>query len=324
MRIVVLDGWTLNPGDLNWEGLERLGTLTVHDRVPADQVVARARGAEAVFTNKTPLRRETLEQLPGLRYVGVLATGFDVVDLSAASERGVTVTNIPTYGTRSVAQMVFAHLLNLTQHVAEHAEGVRAGRWSHSEDFCYWDQPLVELSGLTLGIVGFGRIGHTVAMLGRGFGMRVLAHDLVARAEEHPEVDFMDLESLLRQADVVSLHLPLTPQTRGIINAGSLGLMKPTAYLINTSRGPLVRSADLAAALNAGRLAGAGLDVLEQEPPPADSPLLTARNCYVTPHIAWATRAARSRLMDIAVRNLQAFLAGRPENVVNAPAAVSR
>lgn len=317
MQIVVLDGYTLNPGDLDWVKLEALGPTVIHDRTPADQIVARAANAEIILTNKTILSRETLDRLPRLRYIGVLATGYNVVDLDAARQRGVPVTNVPTYGTSSVAQMVFAHLLNLTQHVADHSRGVADGRWSQSDDFCYWDTPLVELAGLTMGLVGFGRIGRAVAQIAQAFGMNVLVYDVTAPPEPPEGVRFVSLEDVVRQSDVVSLHCPLTPATQKLINAERLALMKPSAILINTSRGPLVDEPALADALNAGRLAGACLDVLSVEPPPADNPLLTAKNCHITPHIAWATQAARQRLLDTAVANVQAFIDGKPRNVVS-------
>lgn len=316
MNIVILDGHTLNPGDLSWDDLAALGELTVYDRTPAGQVAERAAGAPVVLTNKTVLSRAVLEQLPALKYIGVLATGYNVVDVAAAAGRGMVVTNVPDYGTPSVAQMVFAHMLNFTQHVADHAHGVSAGRWSASVDFCYWDFPLVELSGLTLGVVGLGRIGRAVAALGQAFGMAVLAYDVAPSPQAAPGVTLVSLDELFSRSDVVSLHCPLTEQTRHLVNAQRLSLMKPTAFLINTSRGPLVDSSALAAALTAGRLAGAGLDVLEVEPPAADNPLLSAPNCAITPHIAWATRSARARLLSTVVENVKAFLAGRPVNVV--------
>ncbi|HNQ87600.1 MAG TPA: D-2-hydroxyacid dehydrogenase [Verrucomicrobiota bacterium] len=317
MRIVVLDGHTLNPGDVSWDGLQALGDCVVYDRTPPAQVVARAREAEIVFTNKTVLDAVTLRALPMLRYIGVLATGYNVVDVRAARERNVLVTNIPTYGTRSVAQHVFALLLELTQHVGHHADTVRDGRWSTSPDFCYWDHPLIELEGLTMGIVGFGRIGQAVATLALAFGMKVLAYDLQPPPVLPPGVRLADLDAVFAQSDVISLHCPLTAENQGLLNARRLGTMKRSAFLINTSRGPLINEADLAAALNAGRIAGAGLDVLAVEPPRADNRLLTAKNCLITPHIAWATHSARLRLMQIAVENLRAFLAGQPVNVVN-------
>jgi glycerate dehydrogenase len=315
-RIVVLDGYTLNPGDLSWEGLLALGDCRVYDRTPTDCIVQRARDAEIVLTNKTVLDRDVLAQLPRLRYIGVLATGYNVVDVAAARQRGIPVTNVPTYGTRSVAQMTFALLLELAQHVGHHAQTVREGRWSSSEDFCYWDYPLIELDGLTMGLIGLGRIGRATADLAKAFGMRVLGYDPLVPPVE--EIESTDLESLLRTSDVISLHCPLTDDNRGLIDARRLAMMKPTALLLNTSRGPLIDEAALADALNGGRLAGAGLDVLAIEPPTVDNPLLQANNCLITPHIAWATRAARSRMMETVLANIRAFLAGKAENVVNA------
>jgi glycerate dehydrogenase len=320
VRIEVLDGYTLNPGDLSWSGLEALGPCRIHDRTPPEQVVERAAGASVVLTNKTVLDAATLARLPGLRYVGVLATGHNVVDVDAAAARGVVVTNVPTYGTASVAQMVFAHVLNLTQHVAGHAQTVREGRWTGSRDFCYWDMPLVELEGLTMGLVGLGRIGRATAALARAFGMTVIAHDRFV--QDVPEgIAMVELDVLFERSDVLSLHCPLTPETRELVNAGRLKRMKPTAFLVNTSRGPLVNERDLAEALRAGQLAGAGLDVLSTEPPGADNPLLHAPHCFITPHIAWATRAARARLLATAVANVRAFLDGSPVNVVTPAAA---
>jgi glycerate dehydrogenase len=317
VRIVVLDGHTLNPGDLDWDALRMLGSCEIHDRTPPDQVVSRAQGAQIVLTNKTVVSRESIERLRQLKYIGVLATGYNVVDVGAAKERGICVTNVPAYGTPSVAQMVFAHLLNLTQHVAEHAQSVRAGDWSRCADFCYWNFPLVELAGLTMGIVGFGRIGRETAMVAHVFGMRVIYHDVSLAPVLPSEAQPVDLDTLFRESDVVSLHCPLTRDNRGFVNPQRLEMMKPSAFFINTSRGPLVDEPALAEALNAGRIAGAGLDVLCEEPPRADNPLLSARNCYITPHIAWATRSARQRLMEIAISNVRAFLAGKPQNVVS-------
>jgi len=317
MNIVILDGFTANPGDVSWAEIESLGRCTVHDRTAPADVVARARDADVVLTNKTPLSRETIESLPSLRYVGVLATGYNVVDIDAARDRGIPVCNVPEYSTPGVAQAVFALLLELTNHVGHHAEGVRAGRWSACADFCYWDTPLVELAGRALGVVGYGRIGRTVAAIGRAFGMEVIAARRSAAGAGDADVRMADLETVLRESDVVTLHCPLTPETRGLIDARRLATMKPTAFLINTARGPLVVEADLAAALDAGRLAGAGLDVLSVEPPPADNPLLGARNCIVTPHQAWATPDARRRLIAVTAENLRAFATGRPRNVVN-------
>ena len=319
MKIVVLDGHTLNPGDLSWAPLAALGECEVHERSSPDDVLARAAAAGIALTNKVVLSREALAGLPALRYVGVTATGYNIVDVAAARERDVVVTNVPTYGTRSVAQMVFAHLLNLTQRVGHHAETVREGRWSRSPDFCYWDHPLIELEGLTMGVVGLGRIGRAVAELARAFSMDVCAYDVSpdASASAPAGVAFVELDELFARSDVVSLHCPLTDRTDGMVNRRRLALMKPTAFLINTARGPLVDPHALAAALEAGQIAGAGLDVLAVEPPSADDPLPRAKNCFVTPHIAWATRSARRRLKDTAVENVAAFLAGRPQNVVN-------
>jgi glycerate dehydrogenase len=316
MNIVVLDGFTLNPGDLTWEELASLGPCAVYDRTPPAQVVRRAADAEIVLTNKTELGADHLERLPRLKYIGVLATGTNVVDLRAARARGIPVTNVPTYGTKAVAQMTFALILELAHHVGHHSRTVREGRWTKSVDWCYWDYPLIELDGLTLGIVGFGRIGRAVGELGAAFGLQVLACDPAAAAAP-TAVRLVELEAIFRESDVVSLHCPLTPQTARLVNAQRLSLMKPTAFVINTSRGPLVDEPALAAALNAGRIAGAAVDVLSREPPPPDNPLLAAKNCLITPHLAWATRAARARLMKIALENVRAFLQGKPQHVVN-------
>ena len=317
MKIVTLDGHTLNPGDLSWDELRALGECEIHDRSAAADVPARAAGAEVLLTNKTVLSRELILSLPQLRYIGVLATGYNIVDAEAARERGIPVCNVPGYGTRSVAQMTMALLLELAVRAGHHAQTVRDGRWSQSPDYCYWDFPLVELDGLTMGIVGFGRIGRAVAELAHAFGMKVLAQSRTVPADAPGFVRFVPLETLLRESDVVSLHCPLTPQTQKLINPATLALLKPTAFLLNTSRGPLIDEPALAEALNAGRLAGAGLDVVSTEPPPPGNPLFTARNCIVTPHIAWASRSARARLLQMAVANLRSFLAGAPRNVVN-------
>jgi glycerate dehydrogenase len=320
MRIVVLDGYALNPGDLSWDDLRTLGDCVIYDRTPTTQVVERASDAEIVFTNKAVLDAPTLQALPMLRYIGVLATGYNIVDVRTARQRGVVVTNIPAYGTRSVAQHVFALLLELTQHVGHHANTVRDGRWSANPDWCYWDHPLIELEGLSFGIVGLGRIGQAVASLATAFGMNVMAYDHLGRQFPSAQalgIRMVDLDTLFSQSDVLSLHCPLTSENKGLVNAQRLATMKASAFLINTSRGALVHEADLAAALNAGRIAGAGLDVLSVEPPTADNPLLTAQNCLITPHMAWATHSARARLMKIAVDNLRAFQAGESVNVVN-------
>jgi glycerate dehydrogenase len=317
MNIVVLDGYTLNPGDLTWDGLKQLGSCMVHERTPAPEIVDRAHDAGIVLTNKTVLNRDAILALPKLKYIGVLATGFNVVDIAAAKERGIPVTNVPDYGTPSVAQHTFALLLEITQHAGHHAGTVRGGEWTRSPDFCYWDFPLIELHGLTFGIIGFGKIGRAVAKLADAFGMKVLVHNRSRPKELPGNFEFVPLDDLLARSDVVSLHCPLTADNKQFINAERLARMKPTAFLLNTSRGPLLDEQAVADALNKERIAGAGLDVLSVEPPKADNPLLSAKNCIVTPHIAWATRAARARLMDVAVANIRDFLAGKPRNVVN-------
>jgi glycerate dehydrogenase len=317
MKIVVLDGYCLNPGDLSWDALRAFGEVQVHDRTPAAEAEARSQGAAIVLTNKTPLPADVLGRLPDLRYIGVLATGYNIVDVAAARAQGITVCNIPTYGTASVAQFVFALLLELCHRVGAHADAVRAGEWTANPDWCFWKSPLVELAGKTMGIVGFGRIGRATGRIADALGMRVIANDaLQTNAPTWEGFRWASVDELLRESDVVSLHVPLFPETKHMINTGALGLMKRSAFLINTSRGPLVADQDLADALNAGVIAGAGLDVLSVEPPAATNPLLSARNCVVTPHIAWATREARSRLMDIAVANISDFLSGHPRNII--------
>jgi glycerate dehydrogenase len=323
MKIVVLDGYTLNPGDLSWHSLEELGDATIYERTPEERIIERASGAEIVLTNKTPLKAETLAKLPDLRYIGVLATGYDVVDIQAASRKQIVVTNVPEYGTKSVAQMVFALLLELCNKVQLHSDAVKRGEWARNPDWCFWKAPLIELAGKTMGIIGYGRIGEQVARIALAMGMNVVANRRSAN-KHHPFVDlkgqsfqWVDLQELLRISDVISLHCPLTQETKGLINKESLRLMKPTSFLINTARGGLVVDADLADALNHGVIAGAALDVLSKEPPGNDNPLLTAKNCLITPHIAWASKEARQRLLEIAVNNIQAFLEGKPVNVVN-------
>jgi len=316
MQIVILDAHTANPGDLSWAAVEAVGPTTVHPRTHVAEIVPRSLAAEAVLTNKTPLSAETIAALPRLRYIGVLATGVNVVDTAAARERGITVCNVPEYGTASVAQATFALLLELTNQVGLHAASVRAGRWSACHDFCYRESELVELTGLTLGLVGYGRIARAVAAIGRAFGMRVVAHRRQGLGPAHDGTPCLGLDELFVTSDVVSLHCPLAPETTGLVDARRLSLMKPSSYLLNTSRGGLVVGPDLAAALTAGRIAGAGLDVLAAEPPPADDPLLSAPNCVITPHVAWATRNARARLIATAADNLRAFAAGQARNVV--------
>jgi glycerate dehydrogenase len=317
MKIVVLDGYALNPGDLSWRSLEQVAELEVHDRTPEDLVVARAAGADAVMTNKTPLSAATLGQLPQLRYIGVLATGYNIVDTAAAKERGIVVTNIPTYGTASVAQFAIALLLELCHHVGLHGEAVRNGEWSRNPDWSFWKTPLIELSGRTMGIVGYGRIGRQTGAIASALGMRVVAHDSnEVNPPNQPDFEWMTLDRIVAESDVLSLHCPLFAENKGMINRDRLSRMKSTAFLLNTSRGPLVVDQDLADALNAGQIAGAGLDVLSVEPPAESNPLLSAKNCIVTPHIAWATREARARLLNIAVENVRAFKAGRVVNAV--------
>ena len=318
-KIVVLDGYAANPGDISWEPWNALGEVIVYDRTSPDQVVVRAQGAEVVLTNKVILSAEVLAQLPALRYVGVLATGYNVVDLDAARNQDVIVTNIPAYSTASVAQMVFAHLLNITHHVADHAQSVADGGWQNSVDFCYWNSPLIELDGLTLGIVGVGNTGLATARIAQAMGLKVMAYSSKsAEALQALGIDkAADYKQLFAEADVVSLHCPLTSETHHLVNAERLSWMKPSAILINTGRGPLVDEQALADALNQDRIYAAGVDVLTQEPPRQGSPLIGARHCYITPHIAWATSAARRRLMQVALENVAAYLTGTPQNVVN-------
>ena len=317
MKIVVLDGYAANPGDLPWLPLEDLGELTVYERTAPEEVAERARGAEIVLTNKVVLDRRQIDALPCLRYVGVLATGYNVVDLQAATERGIVVTNIPAYSTQSVAQMTFAHILNITNRVEHYAMMNADGAWCRSRDFCYWDTPLRELAGMTLGIVGLGNIGKAVAKIAVDFGMEVFAMTSKGPADLPAGVKKTTLDGLLAVSDIISLHCPLTPQTKAIICASNIAKMKRGAIVINTGRGPLVDEQAVADALHSGQLAAYGADVLLSEPPATDNPLLHAPNAFITPHIAWATFEARRRLMDIAVANVAAFMQGRPTNVVN-------
>lgn len=316
MNIVVLDGYCLNPGDLSWDGMKELGNLTVYDRTSVSEFHERAVGAEVLITNKTLITADDMNALPDLKYIGVLATGYNVVDVEAAKEKGIIVTNIPAYSTNSVAQMVFAHLLNITQRVGHYAFKNSQGAWSENADFCYWDTDLVELCDKWMGIVGFGNIGQATARIALSFGMKVGVYTS-KRQDELPEgVKKMELDELFEMADVISLHCPLTPETKEMVNAERLKQMKPTSVLINTGRGPLVNEQDLADALNKGMIAAAGLDVLSVEPASPDNPLLKARNCFITPHIAWATKEARIRLMQIAVANLKGFKEGKIINNV--------
>lgn len=318
MKIVVLDGYTENPGDLSWAGLEALGELEVYDRTPPGLVRERIGEAEVVYTNKVPLPREVIEDCPALRFIGVLATGYNVVDVGAARERGIPVCNVPTYGTAAVGQYAIAMLLEICHHAAHHSEAVHAGRWQEGPDWCFWDYPLIELDGKTMGIIGFGRIGRATGKIARAMGMRVLAYDGRPCEEGRAIGEYVPLDALLAESDVIALHCPLFPETRGIINRESIAKMKDGVILLNNSRGPLIVEEDLAAALDSGKVYAAGLDVVSDEPIRADNPLLAAKNCLITPHISWAPRESRQRLMDVAVENLRAFLAGSPVNVVNA------
>lgn len=316
MKIVVLDGYGLNPGDLSWKELEALGETIIYDRTYPDDLMARAHGADALITNKTELTAEHISQLPDLKYIGVLATGYNVVDINAAKKRGVVVTNIPAYSTRSVAQMVFAHLLNITQRIGYYACENRNGRWTNKPDFCYWDTPLIELDGKKMGIVGFGNIGQATASIAMALGMNVSVYTSKPQFVLPQGIRKTGLDELFSESDVVSLHCPLTLETENMVNASRLKTMKPTAILINTGRGPLVNEQDLANALNNDVIAAAGLDVLSTEPPSKNNPLLSAKNCFITPHIAWATYEARVRLMNMAVNNLKNFIEGKPINNV--------
>ena len=312
MKICILDGYSLNPGDLDWSPVERLGDVTLFDRTPADKIVERAADADIVLTNKVPFSADTLRQLPRLRFICVLATGYNIIDTEAAARQGVVVANIPAYSTMSVAQMAFAHILNITNHVASYAREVADGKWTNCPDFCFWDSALTELAGKTMGIVGLGNTGMATARIAVAMGRKVVA--LTSKsADTLPEgITPAPLDDVLASADVVSLHCPLTPSTRHLINAASIAKMKPSAILINTGRGPLVDEQAVADALNGGRLAAFGADVLSQEPPRGDNPLLSARNCFLTPHIAWATLEARTRLMSTATENVRQFIAGEP------------
>lgn len=317
MKIVVLDGYAANPNDLSWDDLKALGECVIYDRTTPEEVLERAAGAEVILTNKVVISAELMNALPELKYIGVLATGYNIIDTVAAKERGIMVTNIPAYSTASVAQMVFAHILNITQQVQHHSEEVHKGRWTNSKDFCFWDSPLIELREKKIGLVGLGHTGYTTARIAIGFGMQVFAFSSKSPFQLPPEIKKMELDELFSECDIISLHCPLTDQTRELVNARRLSLMKPTAILINTGRGPLINEQDLADALNNEKIYAAGVDVLSTEPPCADNPLLTAKNCYITPHIAWATKAARERLMSIMLNNLKGYINGTPENIVN-------
>lgn len=318
MKIVILDGYTLNPGDLSWQGLEELGSVSVYDRTPEDKIVERIGDADIVYTNKTPITKGTLEACPNIKFIGVLATGYNVIDVATAKTKGIPVANIPTYGTDAVSQFTIALLLELCHHAGAHSDSVKRGEWSTNPDWCYWNHPLIELAGKTMGIIGFGRIGQGTARIAQALGMNILAYDSYKNpAFETETCKYVDLDELLANSDVISLHCPLFAETEGIINKDTIAKMKDGVMIINTSRGPLIVEADLRDALNSGKVGGAAVDVVSSEPIKDDNPLLEAKNIIITPHIAWAPKESRQRLMDIAVSNLKAFVNGSPRNVVN-------
>ena len=316
-KIVILDGYTENPGDLSWDAMAALGDLTVYDRTPADKIVERIGDADIVYTNKTPISRETLDACANVRFIGLLATGYNVVDVQAAKEKGIVVTNIPTYGTDAVGQFAIAMLLEICHHIGHHNDAVHAGRWTNNDDWCFWDYPLIELAGKTMGIVGFGRIGQATGRIAKALGMKVVAFDSYPNETGKAIAEYVDLDTLLASADVIALHCPLFPDTEGIVNKETIAKMKDGVIILNNSRGPLIVEKDLAEALWSGKVYAAGLDVVSTEPIRADNPLLKAKNCIITPHISWAPKESRQRLMDIAVDNLAQFLEGNPVNVVN-------
>lgn len=317
MKIVILDGYTENPGDLSWEELGTLGDLTVYDRTPEAEIVSRIGDAEVVITNKTPITRATMDACPSIRYIALLATGYNVVDVNAAKEKGIPVSNVPTYGTASVGQFAIAMLLEICHHVAHHSQTVHDGKWNACADWCYWDYPLIELDGKTMGIIGFGRIGQTTGKIAKAMGMNVLAYDSYPSESGKQIAQYVDLDTLLASSDVIALHCPLFPETQGIINKQTIAKMKDGVILLNNSRGPLIVEQDVADALNSGKIYAAGLDVVSTEPIRSDNPLLKAKNCIITPHISWAPKESRQRIMDCTVENVRAFLAGSPVNVVN-------
>ena len=320
VKIVVLDGYTENPGDLSWEGLEKLGELKVYDRTSLTdpkEAAARIADAQAVFTNKTPITAEVFNACPLIKFVGVLATGYNVVDVDAARAKNIPVCNIPAYGTAAVGQFAIALLLEICHHIGHHDRAVREGRWENSADWCFWDFPLIELAGKTIGVIGFGRIGQTTGATAKAMGMKVIAHDSVTTDSGRQIAEYVSLDKLLAGSDVIALHCPLFPETQGIINKANIAKMKDGVIILNNSRGPLVVEQDLADALNSGKVYAAGLDVVSSEPIKGNNPLLKAKNCFITPHISWAPKESRQRLMDIAVGNLVAFVKGSPVNVVN-------
>jgi glycerate dehydrogenase len=316
VKIVILDGNAENPGDLSWSGFEALGELTVYDRTPPGMVADRVSDAQIVITNKTPVTAETMEQCKNIKYIGILATGYDIVDVSAAEKNRITVSNIPSYGTAAVAQFAIALLLEICHHVGHHAGAVSQGRWGKSPDWCFWDYPLIELDGKAMGIIGFGRIGQATGKIARALGMEILAHDSSQNEEGKKIGLYVTLDELLSRSDVICLHCPLFPETKGIINKDNIAKMKDGVIIINNSRGPLIVEEDLAQALGSGKVMAAGLDVVSSEPIKGDNPLLVAKNCLITPHISWASKESRERLMDLAVANLRAFLDGKPINTV--------
>ena len=317
MKIVVLDGYTENPGDLSWEELGKLGELTVYDRTAAEDIVSRIGDAEVIITNKTPISRATMDACPNIRYIALLATGYNVVDVNAAKEKGIPVSNVPTYGTAAVGQFAIAMLLEICHHVAHHSDTVHAGKWNTCADWCYWDYPLIELDGKTAGVIGFGRIGQTTGRIAKALGMNVIAYDLYPNESGKAIAEYVDLETVLAQSDVLFLHCNLTPENTGLINKENIAKMKDGAILINNSRGQLIDEQDVTDALNSGKLGAAGLDVVYSEPIKADNPLLGAKNCIITPHMSWGAKEARQRIMNITVDNVKAYLDGAPVNVVN-------
>lgn len=317
MKIVILDGYTENPGDLSWEGFENLGELVVYDRTPADLIVERIGDADAVITNKTPITEDTLNKCPKVKYIGVLATGYNVVDVETARKRDIPVTNIPTYGTAAVGQFAIAMLLEICHHVAHHSDAVHEGRWESNADWCFWDYPLIELADKTMGVIGFGRIGQATGRIAKALGMNVIAYDEYPNESGRELAEYVSLDVLLAQSDVIALHCPLFPSTEGIVNRDTIAKMKDGVIILNNSRGPLIVEQDLADALNSGKVYAAGLDVVSTEPIKGDNPLLKAKNCIITPHISWAPKESRQRLMDIAVNNLKSFVDGETVNVVN-------
>jgi len=317
MKIVVLDGYTLNPGDLTWDDLKALGEVTVYDRTPGDEIISRIGDADAVFTNKTPVSAATLEACSNIKFIGVLATGYNIVDVDACKAKGIAVTNIPTYGTAAVGQFAIALLLEICHHAGAHSDSVKAGKWETNKDWCYWDYPLIELAGKTMGIIGFGRIGQATGKIAKALGMNVIANDGYPSDSGKEIAEYVSLDDIWKRSDVIALHCPLFPETQGIVNKASIEKMKDGVIILNNSRGPLIVEQDLADALNSGKVYAAGLDVVSTEPINGDNPLLKAKNCIITPHISWAPKESRQRLMDIAVNNLKAFAEGNPVNVVN-------